>query len=184
MIKLAAQHQAGKIDLCFFDESGFSQTPTVPYGWQMIGEWIEIPSCRSRQINVMGVLNYDSKLRCCVVEGSVNSDCVVGYFDQLSETITKKTVVVIDNAPVHTSNHFQNQIAGWKKKGLHLYFIPPYSPELNLIEILWRMIKHHWLPLSVYESYENLFDGLCDVLRKVGTEFNVNFECLTKESKV
>ncbi len=142
----------------------------MPYGWQPIGEWIEIPSSRSGQINVMGVLNYDSELRCCVVEGSINSDCVMGYFDQLSESLTMKTVVVIDNAPVHTSKDSQSHIEVWEKKGLHFYFLPPYSPELNLIEILWKMIKHYWLPLSVYESYQNLFDGLCNVLRKVGTE--------------
>jgi len=161
----------------FFDEMGISLTPTVPYAWQPIGEWIEIPSSRSKQINVMGVLNYESKLRCCVVEGSINSECVIGYFDQLSETLTKKTVVVIDNAPVHTSNDFQNQIEEWEEKGLYFYFLPPYSPELNLIEILWRMIKQHWLPLSSYESYRNLFDGLCDVLQRVGTELTIDFEC-------
>ena len=182
LIELASQHQSGEIDLCFFDEAGFSLTPTVPYGWQMIGEWIEIPSSRSGQINVMGVLNYDSELRCCVIEGSVNSDCVVGYFDALSETLTKKTVMVIDNAPIHTSNRFQNQLEVWEKKGLHFYFLPAYSPELNLIEILWRMIKHHWLPLSVYECYQNLWDGLCGVLRKIGTEYNVSFSCFNKES--
>jgi len=128
----------------------------------------------------MGVLNYDSELRCCVVEGSVNSDCVVGYFDALSETITKKTVMVIDNAPIHKSNDFQNRLDDWEEKGLHFYFLPPYCPELNLIEILWRMIKHHWLPLSVYESYQNLWDGLCGVLRKIGTEFRVDFRCFAE----
>jgi len=143
----------------------------------MIGEWIEIPSSRGPQINVMGVLNYDSELRCCVVDGSVNSDCVVTYFDALSKTLTKKTMIVIDNAPAHKSRKFEDHLEMWKERGLHFYFLPTYSPELNLIEILWRMIKHHWLPLGVYDSWQNLWDGLCGVLRKVGTEYMVNFTC-------
>ena len=48
----------GVQDLYYFDEAGFSLTPSVPYGWQPIGERIEIPSAKSAQLNVLGFLNY------------------------------------------------------------------------------------------------------------------------------
>jgi hypothetical protein len=41
-----------------------------------------------------------------------------------------------------------------------IYLLPAYSPELNLIEILWRMIKYHWLPLKAYESFKDLMRSL------------------------
>ena len=37
----------------------------------------------------------------------------------------------------------------WVKRGLIIKYLPPYSPELNLIEILWRFMKYDWLPFSV-----------------------------------
>jgi len=37
-----------------------------------------------------------------------------------------------------------------------LHWLPPYSPELNLIEILWRKIKYQWLPLRAYLSFNHL----------------------------
>jgi transposase len=65
----------------------------------------------------------------------------VAVFDEFSLTIKKKTVVVIDNASVHTSALFKQNIEKWEKRGLFLKYLPTYSPELNLIEILWRFIK-------------------------------------------
>ena len=47
-----------KIDLCYFDESGFTLEPCVPYAWQPI-ETIEIPSSKSKCFNVLGFVNRD-----------------------------------------------------------------------------------------------------------------------------
>ena len=50
--ELIQQHKEGAIDLCYFDESGFTLEPCVPYAWQPSGETIEIPSSKSRRLNV------------------------------------------------------------------------------------------------------------------------------------
>ncbi len=54
---LRQQAQEGAIDLYYFDESGFSLTPHIPYAWQPIGETLEIPSQRSTQLNVLGFMS-------------------------------------------------------------------------------------------------------------------------------
>ena len=56
------QHQEGEIDLCYFDESGFTLEPCVPYAWQQTGETIEIPSSKSKRLNVLGFVNRDCEL--------------------------------------------------------------------------------------------------------------------------
>ena len=68
--------------------------------------------------------------------------------EALSKTLKKKTVVVMDNASVHTSEAFEECLPQWKKKGRIIQYVTPYSPELHLIEILWRNIKDAWLPFS------------------------------------
>ena len=103
--------------------------PSIPYAWQPVGETIEVPVAKSKRLNVLGFLNTDNDLTPFCVEGSVTSDIVIGCFDLFSETITKKTVVIIDNAPIHTSQAFQKRVPIWKKKGLVLYFLPGYAPR-------------------------------------------------------
>jgi len=97
----------------------------------------EIPSQRSKQLNTLGFLRYDNQLTSYTVEGTIDSETVIGCFDDFSNSLRRTTTVVIDNAPVHTSKEFESRIPIWEKKGLFLYFLPSYCPELNLIEIFW-----------------------------------------------
>lgn len=168
-------HQAGELDLYYFDEAGVSLTPTVPYGWQPIGERIEIPSQKSRQLNTLGFFRYDNQLTSYTLEGTIDSEIVIGCFDDFCNSLRGTTVVVIDNAPVHTSKKFESRIPIWEAKGLFLYFLPSYCPELNLIEILWRMIKYHWLPIKAYDSFKSLVKHLYQILSEVGSRYTINF---------
>jgi transposase len=54
-------------------------------------------------------------------------------------------------------------------------YLPPYSPELNLIEILWRRIKYTWLPFSAYECLNALSEALETILSHVGSEYQITF---------
>ena len=58
----------------------------------------------------------------------------------------------MDNASMHTSNAVKNKQAEWEQKGLTIFYLPTYSPQLNIIEILWRFIKYEWLNIDAYES--------------------------------
>jgi len=84
-------------------------------------------------------------------------------------------VVLIDNASMHTSNAFLENIEKWEKQGLFIHNIPPYSPELNKIEILWRKIKYEWLDFSAYESFSALKKALNDILATIGEDYVINF---------
>ncbi len=123
----------------------------------------------------MGFINRNNQLESFIVKGSINSDVVIACFDSFSETITNKTIVIIDNASIHTSKAFNENINKWEEKGLFVKRLPPYSPELNIIEILWRFIKYQWLPFSSYNSLKNLIVELENVLINVGGKFRINF---------
>jgi transposase len=87
----------------------------------------------------------------------------------------KKTVVVMDNASVHTSEEFEECFPRWKKKGLTIKYLSTYSPELNLIEILWRNIKYTWLPFSAYQCLNTLRDALENILKNFGSKYQITF---------
>lgn len=165
----------GDIDLYYFDGAGFSLTPTIPYAWQNEGETIELEAATRGRINVLGFMNTDNNLESYMFEGSINAHVIVGCFNIFIQTITMKTVVVMDNSPIHKSDEFQECIPAWEKQGLVIKFLSEYSPELNLIEILWRMIKYYWLPFSAYHSFSNLFQELMDILGGFGSKYRISF---------
>ena len=69
--ELIQQHKGNEIDLCYFDKSGFTLEPCVPYAWQPTGETIEIPSSKSKRLNVLGFVNRDCEFKSFVFEGGV-----------------------------------------------------------------------------------------------------------------
>lgn len=173
-------HRAGELDLYYFDEAGFSLQPSVPYGWQPKGETLEIPSRRSRQLNVLGFLSLSNFFVPFTVEGPVDSEVTVACFEAFSQQINRLSVVVIDNASPHTSNRFMECLDTWQTRGLFVYYLPAYCPELNLIEILWRMTKYHWLPLSAYQDFRSLVDHVHEILAQVGFRYRIDFAAMEK----
>lgn len=134
-----------------------------------------MPSSKSKRLNVLGFINRDCQFDSFVFEDSVTTSVVVACIDCFSDQIKKPTTLIIDNAPTHTSNEFNDCIERWEEKGLTIYRIPPYSPELNIIEIVWRKIKYEWLPFSAYDSYANLKKELFDVLANIGKTYQIEF---------
>jgi transposase len=172
---LQKQEDKGKIDLYYFDEAGFALNPAIPYAWQASRDIIEIPAHKYGRVNVLGFMNRQNDLHPYLFEQSVHTGVVMGCFDDFCKTITKKTVVVVDNASVHRSEEFEERIPHWKKQGLIVKYLSPYSPELNLIEILWRRIKYSWLSFSAYDCLNALIEALENVLRGVGSEYQITF---------
>ncbi len=146
----------------------------MPYAWQTKDDPVLLPSVRSKSLSALGLMPPCSKLFQRTYEGSVNSQIRIDFLDEFCEKITKKTVIILDNAPIHKSKIFTEKIKEWKARDLIIYFIPPYSPELNLIENLWRFVKYQWLLFEAYinfASLKNLKEGL-DIF---GTKYMINF---------
>jgi transposase len=179
---LKRQEDKGEVMLYYFDESGFSTTPCVPYGWQRIGETRQIPCHRSKRMNVLGFISRRNELFFDTAEQSVTTEIVVKVFDAFAEDYARKyektkvpCFVVLDNASIHRSGAFKAQLEKWQQCGVSLHFLPPYSPELNLIEILWRKVKYEWLPLDAYQSYAHLKKRVLEILSNVGEKLHITF---------
>jgi transposase len=175
--RLQQREAAGECDLWYFDVPGFCLTPCLPYAWQPIGTVIEVPtSSHNRRLNVRGFLKRNNDLVPYLVEGKVDTSVIVECFEQFSQQIDKTTYVLLDNGPLHRSQEFIEQIPKWVKKGLIIKYLPPYSPELNLIEILWRFMKYYWLPFSAYASFQCLVAAIEEILTRVGAEYTIAFQ--------
>jgi len=171
------QHQAsqGLLDLYYFDETGFCLTPYLPYAWQEKGQTILLDSGPSKRLNVLGFLSKNNELQAYSCLGTVDSGVVVRCISDFCKDLDKKTVVVMDNAPIHTSETFQESIPLWKEKGLDIFYLPKYAPELNCIEILWRFIKYEWIELDAYKSWTHLVNYVENVLQNFGDKYKIIF---------
>jgi transposase len=111
-----------------------------------------------------------------MIEGKVDTPVLIECFEPFSQQMDKRTYVFLDNAPMHRSQEFIKQIPKWVKQGLILKYLPPYAPELNLIEILWRFMKYSWLPFSAYTSFQCFIEAIEEILTHFGTEYTIAFQ--------
>jgi transposase len=165
----------GKINLYYLDETGFCLIPSVPYAWQNRGEYLTIPSSRSPRLNVLGIMNRKNHLEAYVSFQSINSDVVVACIDTFFPKVDKPTFIVADQASIHTSNAVLDKIEEWKERGITIFELPSYSPELNLIEILWRFIKYEWIEIDAYSSWQTFVASVEKILREFGKNYVINF---------
>ena len=100
---------------------------------------------------------------------------VIGCFDRIAQSIEKETVVVIDNAPPHRSQEFEEKIEEWEKLGLKIYYLPTYCPIFNKIEMLWQKIKYDWLRWKAYSCQKSLCGELDEVLSQIGSKYLITF---------
>ncbi len=71
-----------------------------------------------------------------------------------------RLVVVLDNGSIHGSHVIQNARPALKAQGIELYYLPPYSPELNAIEAVFGGIKAHGLPERRYPTVPALLEAV------------------------
>lgn len=83
--------------------------------------------------------------------------------------------MVLDNARVHTARKVKELFEIWNDRGLFIFYLPPYSPHLNIIERLWKELKEGWLKPCDYQSADNLFYALDRICANIGKKLFMNF---------
>jgi hypothetical protein len=107
-------------------------------------------------------------------DASGGAEDVIAFFDRLASSLTKKTVVVLDNAGIHRGAPIRERQAEWDRHGLHLLYLPPYCPDLNAIEILWKHAKYYWLRFLTL-SGTALHDEVDALMTGFGTDYTIAF---------
>src|SRR3990167_5675148 len=128
-------------DQIYFADSTHPEHNTKPsHGWILKGKandkFVKTNTGRER-LNLNGALNLNGKTAVVLEEKTVNSASTIRLFRKLAgQQPTGKIYLILDNA----SHHHSRVVKLWSKKHrrFKLVFLPPYSPNLNLIERLWR----------------------------------------------
>ena len=171
---LRDQAQAGATELVYFDESGFAQVHPNRSAWTPCGEQHCIEAPRGRRLNVMAAMFSSGKAVHTRYWNSTTAEVFLGFVSELAKQVSKPVVIVLDNASIHRAAAIQPALKLLQKSGVTLKFLPPYSPELNRIEVMWRLMKHRWLALK-RRSKEELEQAVDHVFANFGGKFKMEF---------
>ena len=144
----------------FIDETWIKTNMSPLRGWGQKGKRLGgfAPHGRWRTMTFLAALRCDGLTAPCVFDGPINGECFRAYVEQqLIATLKPGDIVVMDNLGSHKSKAVRDAI---KAAGARLWFLPPYSPDLNPIEQTFAKIKH-WMRMAQKRTTE-------DVWRHVG----------------
>jgi|JI7StandDraft_1071085.scaffolds.fasta_scaffold112761_2 transposase len=149
--KLIEKAQNGRCYLFFMDGAHFTLLPLVQMVWSVTRIFIKAAPGRDR-INVLGALDAISLQVYSVINTTyVNADTVVELLKLLSAKCKKgiPIYIILDNARYQHCAFVKTWATAL---GIELVFLPPYSPNLNLIERLWKFIKKEIISNHYFES--------------------------------
>jgi len=155
---LISQAKKGKIQLFFVDAAHFVQGGFIGQLWSKVRIFIKSTSGR-RRYNVLGALNFASKAMTTITNDAyITSQQVMMLIDKLVIEYPNKIIaIVMDNARYQRCNIVKEYAA---LRGVRLIFLPTYSPNLNLIERVWKFVKSEVLNAA----YISIFDEFCSTI--------------------
>ena len=174
--ELVQQEKNGLIALYYGDESHVCTDGYVPYVWQFCGEDVYIPSEKDLRLNIFGMIDRRNRYERFTTTENMTADKVANFLDRMSLRISKRTFVVLDNASVHRCRLMREFRPLWEKRGLFLFFLPPYSPHLNIAETLWRILKGKWLRPVDYLYTDALLYATNRALAAIESGLKINFK--------
>lgn len=157
--------QQGQVHLFFCDAAHFVLQPFLCSLWCAFRIFIKASAGRNR-INVLGAVNAITKEVITLSNTTyITSDTLIQFLKILKEKYSDKPIaIVLDNAR-YQHCFVVKTIA--KSFGIHLLFLPPYSPNLNIIERLWKFTKKKILyakyynnPGEFHQAIENFFKDI------------------------
>ena len=128
--------------IVFLDESGVNTAMNRKYGWSRRGERVRLlcPK-RGKKLTIIGAIALDGVRARRELEGALNGETFKAFLrEELGPKLRKGDVVIMDQLSVHKVAGVKEIIA---KYGASVLYLPPYSPELNPIEMCWSFLKSH-----------------------------------------
>jgi len=127
--------------LVFIDETWAKTNMTRLRGWALRGQKLlaKVPQGRWRTLTFLAALRCDRIDAPCVIDGPINGGSFLAYVEQmLLPALRPGDIVIIDNLGSHKGKAVRRLI---RSVGAKLFFLPPYSPDLNPIEQVFAKLK-------------------------------------------
>jgi transposase len=145
----------GENDPIYFADATHPQHNSVPsYGWIKKGKEKELKAnCGRQRLNINGAINIETFESTTGFYDTINAQAAIDLFTKIEakHPDADAIYIIVDNARYYRSCLLKEHVEGTKIK---LIFLPPYSPNLNLIERYWKYFKKKVLNNRYYETFE------------------------------
>lgn len=172
-------------ELLFIDGTHPQHNPVASYAWILKGQEKEIPTNTGRKrININGALNIDNFEVVVREDERINAQSTIELFKQIEEAYPSASTIYIiaDNARYYRAKIVSEYL---KTSRIQFKFLPAYSPNLNLIERLWKFMKEKVINSYYYEAYDifkkkvmSFFENISIYQHELKTLITENFEII------
>lgn len=160
--------------LVFIDETWVKTNMAPLRGWGPKGKRLRgfAPHGHWRTLTFLGALRCDRLTAPCVFDGPINGQCFQAYVEQqLVPVLEPGDIVVMDNLGSHKAAAVRQMI---QAAGARLWYLPPYSPDLNPIEQTFAKIKH-WMRLAQTRTIDDTCRALGRLAPSIPPEECANY---------
>ena len=168
--------QEGKCQLLFMDAAHFILQPFICALWCVTRLFVKASAGRNR-INVLGVVNAITKEILTFSNTTyITAETIVAFLKQLKEHYGDMPLkIVLDNARYQ---HCRLVEAAAQQLNITLLFLPSYSPNLNIIERLWKFAKKKVLYAKYYETPARFHQAINDFFETVNQKYKGDLKTL------
>ncbi len=171
--ELRRQARHGQIHLYYADEMDVALLPTISGRWMRLGQQLQVntPGKNAKQ-HVFGAVNYVTGALVWLTWPGKNN---LGFRHLLQQVLAGHStesipvVIVVDNFKIHKAKAVQEWL-GRHRGQLRLYFLPTYSPRLNLIERVWHHVRRNVTDNYFFKKMPRLMGALEAFLSELATQ--------------
>jgi len=159
--------EKGENDPIYFADATHPQHNSIPaYGWMKKGQEKELKAnCGRQRLNINGALDIETLEPVTGFYDTINADSTIDLFGKIEakHPAAETIYIIADNARYYRSRLLAEALEGTKIK---LIFLPPYSPNLNLIERFWKFFKKKVVNNRYYETFAEFTEACKSFFRK------------------
>jgi transposase len=165
--QIRAQATKARARIYFADEAGIRSDDHAGTTWAPVGQTPVVATTGARhQVNLISAVTPGGVLRFATINGKLDASKFIDFCRRLLGDTAGPVFLIIDRHPVHRSRAV-NEFAASTKGRLQLFFLPPYSPELNPDEWVWKNVKHDRVGRAGIDSQEDLKGKALAALRRL-----------------
>ena len=151
----------------FADEAGVRTDYHSGTTWGEVGRTPIVEGTGSRKsVNMVSAVTPRGKLYFKFLDGNTNAAAFIGFLEDMLHDIPGIIFVIVDGHPAHTAAATR-KFAEKNKDRLRLFYLPPYSPELNPDEWVWKNIKHDHAGKMAARTIDEFRDGISKAVSRL-----------------
>jgi transposase len=151
----------------FGDEAGVRSDYHSGTSWAPKGKTPVVRTTGARHsLNMVSAISAQGKMRFMTVKGKLTAETFIDFLERLLKNQDKPVFLIVDGHPVHRSARVKTFVEATEGK-LKLFYLPPYSPELNPDEQVWNQLKNHRIGKMVLKSLDDMTDKVHSAMRSI-----------------